>query len=279
MINKKIAILLSTYNGAQYIEEQIDSIIYQTNSNWILYIRDDGSTDKTIEIISKYQKLHSNIILLQNDKTNLGAKDSFLWLLKNIESDYFMFCDQDDVWLPNKIEFSFFELLKIESNLSHIPALVYTDLIVVNENLELISKSMWDYSRSNRIMNPEKYLFATPLVTGCTMIFNNQAKLTALKHTKNAVMHDALIALSVLISKGRMKAIHKQLIYYRQHGKNVLGAVVYNGSILNKIGNLKKIIINNYLYFKFVSTHEKKITILNYLLLKTEVALKIRNII
>jgi len=279
MINKEIAILLSTYNGADYIEDQINSIIYQTNSNWILYIRDDGSTDKTIEIIQKYQKLYSNIILLKSDLINLGAKDSFLWLLKNIESDYFMFCDQDDVWLPNKIDFSFSELLKIESNLTHIPALVYTDLVVVNENLEIISKSMWDYSRSIRIMMPEKYLFVTPLVTGCTMIFNNQAKQSALNFIKNAIMHDALVALAVLICNGRIKAIHKQTIYYRQHKKNVLGAVEFNGSILKKFGNLRKIIIDNYLYFRFVSTYEKKLTLFNYLLLKTEVALKLRAII
>jgi glycosyltransferase involved in cell wall biosynthesis len=279
MINKEIAILLSTYNGADYIEEQINSIINQTNSNWILYIRDDGSEDKTIEILSKYEKLNPNIILLKSDQINLGAKESFLWLMKNTESDYYMFCDQDDVWLPNKIEVTFNEFIKLQDSSCKSKALlVFTNLFVVDNNLNLISDSMWEYNRTNRIMEPLKYLYITPLATGCTMLFNNKAKTESLKYTQNALMHDSLLALTVVATGGIAKAVSESTIYYRQHQSNVYGTQAFNNSFIYRISNIKSI-INSYLkYYSFVRS-VNNITWYKFIVLKIEVFFKIRNLI
>lgn len=105
MINNdtsNIAILLSTYNGEKFIKKQIDSLIAQTFSNWKLYIRDDGSTDKTISIIEEICESDNRIFLYK--ETNIGVKASFLSLLSRVEADYYFFCDQDDFWYDNKIE-------------------------------------------------------------------------------------------------------------------------------------------------------------------------------
>ena len=109
-----ISILLSTYNGEKYLSEQLDSILQQSYQNFIIYIRDDGSNDNTLNIIMYYVHNFPSKIKLVDDKVkHRGAKLSFIWLMSHIESDYYMFCDQDDVWLPNKIELSIDKLSKL----------------------------------------------------------------------------------------------------------------------------------------------------------------------
>ena len=100
-----IAILMSTYNGERYLREQIDSLLNQTYKDWKLYIRDDGSTDETISIIESYVNDYPDlIVLLKDDLGNLGSARSFMRILSVVDADYYMFCDQDDVWLPNKVK-------------------------------------------------------------------------------------------------------------------------------------------------------------------------------
>jgi glycosyltransferase involved in cell wall biosynthesis len=278
MLNSKIAILLSTFNGQEYISEQIDSIISQTFSNWTLYIRDDGSNDSTLDIIASYVKIHDNIFFLA-ESLNKGACNSYIHLMETIKSDYYMFCDQDDVWLPNKIEDSLNEMIKLETLYGNdIPLLIFSDLIVVDKNLQIISNSMWEYTRFNRIMRPEKYLYITPLATGCTMLFNHTAKLKSLISTKKALMHDSLLALSVIVNNGKMKALHVPLIYYRQHEKNVFGTNAFSNSLRLRFFGFKQIIKSNMSYFYFVNSLTK-FSVFNFIFLKLEVALKIRNLI
>lgn len=110
----KIAILMATYNVEKYVSEQIDSILKQSNRNWTLYIRDDCSSDNTVKIVQKYTSLYDNIILLSDTKGNLGCKCNFFELLQNVNSEYYMFSDADDVWLPNKIQLSFEKMIELE---------------------------------------------------------------------------------------------------------------------------------------------------------------------
>ena len=99
MSDKKTAILMATYNGEQYVAEQIDSLLAQTDSDWTLYIHDDGSKDHTQEIISKYAETHDNIVVMDFPGGN-GAKENFFKMMFSVDADYYMLCDQDDVWLP-----------------------------------------------------------------------------------------------------------------------------------------------------------------------------------
>lgn len=273
---EKIAILLSTYNGDRYLKEQLDSLFNQTYKDWILYIRDDGSTDSTLRIIEKYINTNSNIFLIKDSKEHRGVLGSFLYLLENVHSEYYMFCDQDDVWLPNKIETSYSEILNLENGNVNIPALTFTDLCVVDETLSIISKSMWKYTRLDRVMS-SKYLYVSPYITGCTMMFNNSARLCSLKYRKHATMHDSMLALSVIHNGGRIKSISDSLIYYRQHNCNVLGISMFNNSIVKRMKNIKNILNVNYSYYLFVNCHTN-ISIMKFITLKIEAAIKIRSI-
>lgn len=106
----EIAILMATYNGEKFLREQIDSIIKQTNNNWTLYIHDDGSTDSTLSIVQQYCREHENIIFLEDEVKGRGAAQSFFYMLESIDSLYYMFCDQDDYWQPDKVEVSYSQL-------------------------------------------------------------------------------------------------------------------------------------------------------------------------
>ena len=128
----RLAILLGTYNGGRFLREQLDSLFAQTMKDFQLYIRDDGSTDDTMLIVKEYQQLHPNIVKVEDEGKNLGAKGNFERLLALTDADYYMFCDQDDVWLPDKIEVSFAKMKQMEQRYGDIPLLVHTDLEVVD---------------------------------------------------------------------------------------------------------------------------------------------------
>ena len=113
MSNENVAILMSTYNGEKYLEEQVKSIISQDYTDWHLYIRDDGSTDNTVNLIKKIARDNEKITFLNENKPkNLGVTGSFMDLLANTKAQYYMFSDQDDYWLPDKIKVTLEEMLK-----------------------------------------------------------------------------------------------------------------------------------------------------------------------
>ena len=119
--NEKIAILMATYNGKDYIGEQIDSLLAQSFTNWHLYIHDDGSTDGTDKVIHQYENRYPQHISILNYPSQGGACGNFLSMLENVSADYYMFCDQDDVWLPEKIERTFERMKTAEQQHANLP--------------------------------------------------------------------------------------------------------------------------------------------------------------
>lgn len=229
MINNRpaIAILMSTYNGEKYLRSQLDSIVTQSYKNWILYVRDDGSSDSSLSILNTYAAKYPKIQIV-NDNTRRGCLNSFMWLLEHIHSEYYMFCDQDDVWLDNKIEMTLNAILKCDNN---VPTVVCTDLIVVDESLNEISPSMWNYMKLRpRLLSKIKYLVSCNLFTGCTMLFNEKAKSVAFPVGKHAILHDAWVGLSVVANNGVVRCIEEPSILYRQHN-NVCGAHKVDSSL------------------------------------------------
>jgi glycosyltransferase involved in cell wall biosynthesis len=219
-----IAILLSTYNGEKYLSDLLNSLINQTYSDWELYIRDDGSEDGTVDIIKKYCLKYQKIKYKEDSAFNLGPAKSFLKLLGEIEADYYMFCDQDDVWLSDKIELSLRVIQNEERRSINKPVLINTDLFVVDSSLNIISDSFWNYSNINTWIIQKKYFLITNFITGCTIIFNNRAKEVSESINENIIMHDYWIGLCVYASGGTIISLPLSTIYYRQHEKNVLGA-------------------------------------------------------
>jgi len=222
-----VDILMSTYNGSLYLEEQFKSILEQSYQNWRLIVRDDGSSDNSVEIISELSRRDSRIMMLQDCPGNVGPCASFFELLHHVEAPYFMFSDQDDFWLPHKIEFTL-NKLKETANGSGIPVLVYSDLIVVDSNLNVISKSFWQHQK----LKPEKYnklrmYILQNIVTGCTVGGNkaliDKALNINIDSIKKIIMHDWWVAL-VASCCGKIGVIDQPLIMYRQHSFNSLGA-------------------------------------------------------
>jgi glycosyltransferase involved in cell wall biosynthesis len=168
----EIAIIMAAYNGAAYLPQQLSSILEQTYREWRLFIRDDNSSDNTINIIEDYANRHTGKIRrIEVERGNVGIAQSFLLLLNDVESDYVMFCDQDDVWLPDKIKNTLNRMREIEERYGKTtPALIHTDLTVVAEDLRVLSDSLWDYQH----LNPEKgktlnRLLVQNVITGCTV--------------------------------------------------------------------------------------------------------------
>lgn len=249
-MNKKVYILMATYNGEKYISEQIDSLLNQTYRNWKLIIHDDNSKDKTVEIAKRYESKYPNKIKVIDDNiSNGGAKENFTYLLNNIDDDfdYIMFCDQDDVWLENKIELTLNKMIDIEKINTNKPILIHTDLKVVDEKLNIISESMFKYQKLN--LNNQKNIKSISMeniITGCTMMLNKQLVLKSKDIPKEAIMHDWWIAIVTLKENGTIEFVDKATILYRQHELNTIGSKKVNLSYyLKKLLKIKEL-INNY---------------------------------
>ncbi|MBR5971577.1 MAG: glycosyltransferase family 2 protein [Paludibacteraceae bacterium] len=241
------SILLSTYNGEKYLACQIDSILAQTDSDWTLLIRDDGSSDGTCNIINQYVQSHPDKIKQIDSNKNVGVVRSFERLLQECDTDYIFFCDQDDFWLPNKIETSKRKMMDLEGKNPQKAIGIYTDLKVVDEELQTIHPSFWEYSKiAPSLLTTFEDLCVHPAATGCTMMINRLAKECALPFCEEVRMHDSWIILSILKSGGVIDYISSPTMLYRQHRGNVIGAINENDSYLShRIKGIKSVIKSN----------------------------------
>jgi glycosyltransferase involved in cell wall biosynthesis len=247
IINMVLSILLATYNSSKYLKEQIESVQNQTVQDWRMYIREDGSTDDTLKMIADYQKSDSRIHIFSDGGKNIGAAKSFMKLLEHVKADYYMFCDHDDVWLPTKIEKSLQRIKLFELNNPHIPIVVHTDLLVVDEQLNVINKSYWkSVGLKPAVITSGEMIQVFNCVTGCTMLFNNLTKEVALPYNERAPMHDWWIAIQVIRNKGAVIQVEEALIKYRQHGTNEIGAKKVDANYyVAKIKNFRETIRQN----------------------------------
>lgn len=221
----KTDILLSTFNGASFLDDLIRSLYGQTYTDWHLLVRDDGSSDRTPELLkSYYDNDKDRIALLEGEKKQLGPKKSFEYLLQQSEADYILFCDQDDVWLPGKIEKTLTKMQKLEYHYPGAPALVFTDLTVVDKMLREIHSSFWEYMKTDpaNILNIYRLLVNNPVV-GCTVMINKKVKELVLPFPEEAVMHDWWVALKIS-QKGVADYIDRPTVLYRLHASNNVGA-------------------------------------------------------
>lgn len=221
----KIDILMAVYNGAEYVLEQLQSMMKQTYPHFRIIIRDNCSLDHTISLIEEFSRRYPGKIQLIKGTENLGAMGNFATLVNYAEAPYIMFSDADDIWLPTKIEESFALMQKNEAVYGiNTPVLIHTDLAVVDRNLNTLSQSFWDYSK----LNPHNALSLNRLlihnvITGCTTLINQPLLKLASPIPKEAIMHDWWIGL-VASAFGKIDHLAKPTILYRQHGKNDTGA-------------------------------------------------------
>lgn len=222
-----VAILLATYNGEQYLEEQLESLRTQTHQNFICYIHDDGSADSTQAIVESYCNNHHDHFIYMGSSQTGGAKFNFMYMLRNVKADYYMFCDQDDVWLPEKIEKTYRLMRQTEDeNASQCPTCVFTDAMVVDEKLSIINGSFYTYSGTVKPNSMELCdLIYRNLAPGCTLLINSHLRKKALMidDIKMIRMHDWFLTL-IAASEGKLVRISEPLLYYRQHEHNAIGA-------------------------------------------------------
>lgn len=215
----KVNILMSTYNGEKFLAEQIESIQAQTYQTWSLLIRDDGSSDRTVEIIHNFTQRDGRIRFVNNgDVENYGVIKSFYTLLKKEKADVYFFSDQDDVWSPDKLALQLQETKKYPKET---PLLVYTDLKVVDQNLNVMQESMIR-CQSHHANTSLKQELTENTVTGGTMMVNH-ALAEKWETTENLLMHDWYLAL-LAAAFGNLVYLDYPSELYRQHADNVLGA-------------------------------------------------------
>lgn len=208
-----VDVLLSTYGKSPWLKELKDSLQKQTYTDWRLVERDDTSD-------------------------HLGAMRSFELLFKQAdEAEYIAFADQDDVWLPEKLQVQMEAMRQAEERWGKdCPIVVHTDLRVVDEHLSTIANSAWEYTFNvpELIDNELRYMAVGNSVTGCAMLCNQAARRVSLPFGEHAIMHDAEIALRVMLAGGHVVPVYRQTVLYRQHGDNEVGAQKYRFSFRMK---------------------------------------------
>ena len=216
-----IDILLPTYNGEKYLKEQLDSILNQTYKNIRLIISDDCSKDSTPKILEEYRKKDERIELYLQ-KENIGVVKGIEFLLKKVKSNYYMLADQDDVWLPLKVEKSIETLKKQKADL------VFGDLEVVDQNLNTIFPSFGDFMLLNRkihkYIDSYKVNYLYNCVTGCTVLSKKEfiEKILPIPTESKYLIHDHWIGIIVDLN-GKLAYMPEKYIKYRQHGNNQVG--------------------------------------------------------
>ena len=229
---------MATYNGEKYVKEQIDSIIHQTYENWKLLIRDDNSTDKTLEILKEYEKKDKRIKVIEDKKGNLGFVKNFEELLIYSNKEWVMFSDQDDYWLENKIEKYVSILNSNPKDILKKPILIHSNSFICNDNLEIIKKEFINSNIASKYNEDSYYFFY--FVQGSTVLINRVMIDLALPFSKNVTVHDRYLHLLAEFL-GKRIFINESLIKYRQHSNNKIGAK--GSSIISKI--LKKRYFHN----------------------------------
>lgn len=212
----KIVILLSTWNGEKYLRQQLDSLLNQSIIDRIhILVRDDGSSDGTLKILKTYEKT-GKLNFYQGE--NLGSTQSFFQLLEDApDADYYAFCDQDDYWLPEKIEKAVKGIEDIRE-----PALFCSRKIIVDQNLHRLNKK--DIDPSMTIMDN---FIRNNRASGCTMLLNRELRELFLRYRPlNAPFHDSWI-FKLALFMGKIVCSKESYILYRQHGNNVVGAQDY----------------------------------------------------
>lgn len=201
---------MATYNGEKHLPEQLDSILSQSLIPSEIIIVDDCSTDDTWQILQNYAERYSTIKIYQN-KQNVGACQSFNKAMSLTTGKYIALSDQDDVWLPNKLEV-------LTANIGD-SLLIHSDAYIVDENLKIIANTF-----VKGVMNQKcfiDYLFANN-VNGNTCLFKQELLKLTLPIPNNFYGHDHYLAI-IASYLGKIKYLESPLINYRQHGNNLYG--------------------------------------------------------
>lgn len=236
-----VAIIITTYNGEKYVGEQIDSILSATYHDTMLYIYDDGSKDNTMSILRKYESQYPDNIHVYQNELNLGVTKNFLHAVCQTTTDYIMFCDQDDVWKPDKIALTLKRMKHMEAQRGKdTPLAVFTDAVVVDKELNILQNSFFKSGHLDPHKTDLPHLLAENKLIGCTVMINSSLRRILQRRSlpEEARYHDWWLAL-IAASFGRIGYIDEGTLLYRQHGGNVVGNMNFLFYFKNRITSLR----------------------------------------
>lgn len=232
----KIVILMATFQGEKYLEEQLRSITEQDYPDWELIVRDDGSSDRTLLLLSAYANRYPNRITIRRGEENIGGTRNFLMLLRDAAvraenhpaaggRTYFMFSDQDDHWHPDKLRLTLSRMKQLEARYgADVPALVFTDARVVDEGMKELAPSFYGLQHFILKKRTLPHLLMENMVIGCTSMMNAALAGLVERLPEHARYHDWWMAL-LAAALGHTSYLPVATTDYRQHGNNVVGAV------------------------------------------------------
>lgn len=259
MKKNKVKVLLSTYNGEKYIKQLLDSVISQVGVEISILIRDDGSSDNTISIIENYEKKYGFIEIIKGK--NIGYAKSFLELVKLANNaDYYALCDQDDIWLKDKLISS---IKLMNENENGKPLLYTSNVIPVNNNMEKLQLNMFT---QNRVLNNYE-CFQMSILPGCTFVINNEAKNKIAEFNGYCESHDWAIY-CICNTFGKVIFDNNSYILYRIHDSNTIGQS--SSKFSNFVGKVKR-------FFKKSKNVRSRFARDFYITYNTEIPLEYRN--
>ncbi len=226
-----IHILLSTYNGGQYLAAMLDSLLAQDFAAWKLFVRDDGSSDNTLSILAQYQSAFGEkMTILPADGKRLGAMRSFEHLLQaHGAGAYVMFADQDDVWMPRKLLLTWEKMQAVELQYPGSAITVFTDAYIVDKDLQPSGHTYFEFNRMKQPYATRfNYVSVANPAAGCTMMLNPEARALVLPFANSVPVHDWWIA-ALVAREGKLIPLTQPTLYYRQHDNNQYGTHVVTG--------------------------------------------------
>lgn len=263
----KVQIIMATYCGSAYIREQMDSLLALHYQNWNLLICDDGSTDATLEILEEYQKRMPDKIQVHKNTANLGATKNFLsglMLAVQKEADYFMFCDQDDVWFADRIQVMLKRMKQMERAYGEFcPLLVVTDAIVTDAKLSIREVS---YHRAQQLDIKKRdlaHMLMENKYSGCMMMLNRALAEKISVIPQYARYHDWWVALAAA-AFGHIGYCSCPTLFYRQHSGNLVGSQTKAGYLKNAAKHWreqkKSLLLNQRQAGEFLKLYSKELT-------------------
>lgn len=228
----RVDVLLCTCNSAAYLEATLASVAKQDYTQWRLLIRDGESSDSTLHLLPKWLCDWSGKMVQIASVGPSGPLHNFSTLLSVGTSDYMMFCDHDDVWMPDKISRSLAVMHRQEElHGQATPLLVFTDMEVVDSGLRCLHPSYFRYTHIDPTRTQFHRLLVQNVPSGCTMLFNRALADLCQPIPSEAVMHDHWIAL-VAAAFGQIAYLDEPTLLYRQHAENYYGASAYGADYL-----------------------------------------------
>lgn len=238
-MSMKTSVALCTYNGARFIWEQLESIARQTRLPDEVFVCDDCSTDGTLDLVAQFAATAPFEVHYSRNLSQLGISRNFEHAISSCTGDVIFLCDQDDVWLPEKVA-TMLPLFIADERIG----LVFSNAFVVDSRLNQLGYTVWDTFRLDKNGRAEingeqalSFLIRRSVVTGATAAFRATLREKILPISP-IFMHDAWIAF-VAASYARIAAVDVPLIMYRQHGSNVIGG--RRRSLLWKIKQTQKV--------------------------------------